>query len=373
MRLFEYQGKELFRRFGIRVPRSELAYGQEQVDRAVDLIGLPVVIKSQVLSGGRGKAGGIVMVNSRTEAETAAQRLFSLAIGGERPTALLVEEVCRHETERYLSVTLDRGKREFVVIASKGGGVDVESQTTGVVEEPVPADGLDNRMASSIATRLGVTGATSDDFRSTLLNLERLCRVEECELVEVNPLVVNADGDFVALDSKITLDDNSLFRHPEFSKLPPDDPLAGRAAEEGFAFVRLEGDIAVIGNGAGLVLSTMDMVADAGGKPACFLDLGGGSQKERVEAALRLARDLPNARRILINVFAGITRTSDVAEALKQVLLESGGTPPPLQPIYARISGAGEVEAALLLADSPVKLFRTPEEAVLAAVGAGSA
>ena len=151
-------------------------------------------------------------------------------------------------------------------------------------------------------------------------------------------------GRLIALDSKVVLDDNALFRHPEFSELPPEDPLEGEASKEGFSFVRLDGDIAVVGNGAGLVLSTLDLVADAGGKPACFLDLGGGSSSERVEAALRLVRKLPNAKRVLVNIFGGITRTTDVAAGLKNVVAEGG-----MQPIYARLSGAEEAQAKSLL------------------------
>jgi len=167
----------------------------------------------------------------------------------------------------------------------------------------------------------------------------------------------------VALDSKIILDDNALFRHPEFSRLPPEDPLEGEAAREGFAFVRLDGEIAVVGNGAGLVLSTLDLVTDAGGGPACFLDLGGGSQQDRVEAALRLVRRLPNARRILVNIFGGITRTTDVAAGLKNVITEE-----PMQPVYARISGAEEDEARRLLEGTAIRLYATAPEAVAAVV-----
>jgi succinyl-CoA synthetase beta subunit len=369
LRLFEYQGKELFVKYGIPVPRSRLAESPEQVLAAVDVIGLPAVIKAQVLSGGRGKAGGIVTVRSRGEAEVQARRIMSLRVAGEQTRGLLVEEAVEHEGEMYLSVSLDRGRREFVAIGAKKGGIEVESLAKGeMAEMPVPLEGLDEADAVSLSAKLGLAAQTASDFGSTLLNLERLSREEECELSEINPLAVRPDGSLVALDSKVVLDDNALFRHPEFSLLPPEDPLEGEAARSGFAFVRLDGDVAVVGNGAGLVLSTLDLVADAGGKSACFLDLGGGAQRERVESALRLVRKLPNSRAILVNIFGGITRTTDVAEGLMLVPSEVRGAR-----IYARISGAEETEAHALLSGTGIQVFRTARDAVLAAVQGASA
>ena len=366
MRLFEFQGKELFSRYGIPVPRSRLADTESQALSAVDELGLPVVIKAQVLAGGRGKAGGVVVVRTRDEAQREARRVLGLKVGGEPTRALLVEEASEHTEEMYVSVSLDRGKREFVGIASRSGGIEVESRAKGaMVEVPVPLEGLTADAASAVCTRLGLSGRTSDEFRSIFLKLERLSREEECELAEINPLAVHIDGSLVALDSKVVLDDNALFRHPEFSQIPPEDPLEGEAAKFGFAFVRLEGDVAVVGNGAGLVLSTLDLVADNGGRAACFLDLGGGAQRERVEAALRLVRGLPNARVVLVNIFGGITRTTDVAEGLREVLAE--GTMPP---VFARISGAEEEEAHALLSASGISVYLTAQEAVLAAIEA---
>ena len=364
LRLFEYEGKELFKRYGIQVPRSKVANGEAEAAAAVDELGLPAVIKAQVLSGGRGKAGGVAVVRTRQEAEREAARILQLSFGGEPTRALLVEEESEHADEMYLSVSLDRGNREFVALASRRGGTEVESQAKGsMVEVPVPLEGLTEAAASAMSLRLGLGGRTSSDFCSILLNLERLSREEECELVEINPLAARLDGSLVALDSKVVLDDNALFRHPEFSQLPPEDPLEGEATRFGFAFVRLEGDIAVVGNGAGLVLSTLDLVTDAGGSAACFLDLGGGAQRDRVEAAMRLVRGLPNARAILVNIFGGITRTTDVAEGLRDVLAEQ-----PMAAVYARISGAEEEEAHALLAEASVAVFRTAQEAVAAAV-----
>jgi len=364
MRLFEYQGKELFSKYGIRVPRSKLAGDESQALSAVEEIGLPAVIKAQVLSGGRGKAGGVVLVRTKDEAKREARRVLGLRVGGEHTRALLVEEASEHTQEMYLSVSLNRGRREFVALASRSGGTEVESLAKGaMVEVPVPLEGLTDDDSYTLSTKVGLYGRTSSEFRSILLKLERLSREEECELAEINPLAVRFDGSLVALDSKVVLDDNALFRHPEFSQLPPEDPLEGEAAKFGFAFVRLDGDVAVVGNGAGLVLSTLDLVSDFGGRAACFLDLGGGAQRDRVEAALRLVRGLPNARVILVNIFGGITRTTDVAEGLKDVISEA-----PMAPVFARISGAEEAEARALLSGSGLPVFRTAQEAVLAAV-----
>jgi succinyl-CoA synthetase beta subunit len=368
MRLFEYQGMELFSKYGIPVPRSKLVDNESHVLSAVEAIGLPAVVKAQVLSGGRGKAGGVVVVRTKEEAATEAKRILGLRVGGEPTKALLIEEVSERVEEMYLSVSLNRGRREFVALASRSGGTEVESQArVAMTELQIPLEGLTEESASALSVKLGLEGRTSSEFRSTLLKLERLSREEECELAEINPLAVQSDGSLVALDSKVVLDDNALFRHPEFSQLSPEDPLEGEAARFGFAFVRLDGNVAVVGNGAGLVLSTLDLVADAGGRAACFLDLGGGAQRERVEAALRLVRGLPGVRAILVNIFGGITRTTDVVEGLRDVVYEM-----PIAPVFARISGAEEAEAHAILSESGIPVFRTAQEAVLAAVKGAS-
>ncbi len=362
MRLFEYQAKELFRKYDIPVPKSILVRDPKEVRAAFTRLNHPVVLKAQVLAGGRGKAGGIVEVSSETDVVRDAKRIMDLEIGGERPSALLVEEVFIHDQEMYLSVTLDRGGRSFVVIASTAGGVDVEA-LAGKVVEKIPTSGLDSTGASEVAMRLGISSDKRTKFVVSLMKLERMSREEDCELAEINPLAIGKKGRLMALDAKVILDDNALFRHPEFSKLHPEDELEGEASRQGFAFVRLEGNIAVVGNGAGLVLSTLDLVVDAGGQPACFLDLGGGAQKDRVQAAVELVDKLPNADRILVNIFGGITRTTDVAEGIRSVLEGKS-----VKPIYARISGAEESEAKKMLHGTPVNLFPTAQQAVRAAV-----
>jgi len=362
VKLFEYQAKELLKEYGIPIPRSELARNLREAIAAFRRLPHPVVLKSQVLAGGRGKAGGILAASNEEQVTEAFAKIVNLEVGGERPSSVLVEASVPHEAEMYLSITLDRGARAFVVISSKAGGVEVESLKGRVVRK-ISNRGITKAEARSVAKKLHLSGEKRGRFLRILANLERLSREKECELAEINPLAVTKSGGLKALDAKVILDDNALFRHPEFSKLHPEDEFEGEASRQGFAFVRLEGNIAVVGNGAGLVLSTLDLVADAGGNPACFLDLGGGAQRERVEAAVNLVNKLPNADRILVNIFGGITRTTDVAEGIKSVI-EQGG----MKPIYARISGAEEREAREILTKTPVHLYPSPLEAVEAAV-----
>ena len=362
VRLFEYQAKQLFKQYALPVPKSVLVNDADEIRGAFASLKPPLALKSQVLAGGRGKAGGIALVNDPTEAEREARRIFSLTIGGERPNALLVEEVYPHEQEMYLSVTLDRGDRAFVTIAASAGGINVESMAGKVIRK-ISLDGIDADFAAEIASLLKLPSEQARQLVSILLSLERLAREKECELAEINPLAVGKDGVLMPLDAKVIIDDNALFRHPEFAKLHPEDEFEGEASRQGFAFVRLGGDIAVVGNGAGLVLSTLDLVGDAGGNPACFLDLGGGAQQERIEAALRLVNRLPGVDRILINIYGGITRTTDVAAGMNAVLAEGV-----VKPIYARVSGAEEEEARKLLAETPVRMYKTAPEAVEAVV-----
>lgn len=362
MRLFEYQAKDLFKQYGLSVPKSIRA---ESVDEAVQAFGKlkpPVAIKSQVLAGGRGKAGGIAIVDDPSKVRSEAQRIFGLAIGGEKPGSLLLEEAYPHDSEMYLSVTLDRGDQSFVTIAAAAGGVEVESMSGKVIRK-VPLEGIDEKFAADVASELKLPQDQAKQHVRILLSLERLAREKECELAEINPLAVGRDGALMPLDAKVIVDDNALFRHPEFAKLHPEDEFEGEASREGFAFVRLGGDIAVVGNGAGLVLSTLDLVGDAGGNPACFLDLGGGAQQERIEKALKLVNRLPGVDRILVNIYGGITRSTDVSAGIKAVLASG-----PVKPLYARVSGAEEEEARKMLAGTAVKLYPTAPEAVEAVV-----
>jgi succinyl-CoA synthetase beta subunit len=361
VKLFEYQAKKILKEYGIPVPPSLLARNVPEAIEAAKKIGYPVALKAQVLAGGRGKAGGVSIVDDDSKLEEEARRILSLSISGEKPSAILVEKAVRHGKEYYLSLTLDRGERSFVLIASPEGGVDVESLATKIVRK-IPNSGLDDKTAEEVASFLSEKEDEREKIKGIVLSLEKMEREKECELAEVNPLCMTENGP-IALDAKLSIDDNALFRHPEFLKLHPEDEFEGEASRQGFAFVRLEGNIAVIGNGAGLVLSTLDLVTDAGGSPACFLDLGGGAQRERVESALKLVNKLPNVDRILVNIFGGITRTTDVAEGILSV-----SSKVKLKPLFARISGAEEEEARKILERTDVRLYTTASEAVEAVV-----
>jgi succinyl-CoA synthetase beta subunit len=364
VKLYEYQAKELFRSAGIPLPNSVFVKGSAEAASAAEKVGLPVAVKSQVLAGGRGKAGGIAIAKTASEAREAGERIMGLVIGGEKPAGLLVESAYPHDSEMYLSVSLDRGERSFVAIGAVAGGVEVES-LSGKVMRKIPIEGLSEEAASAFARDLKLDSGKSSQLSAILLKLDRVSREKECELVEINPLAVGKDGSLMALDAKVIVDDNALFRHPEFSKLHPEDEFEGEASREGFAFVRLGGDIAVVGNGAGLVLSTLDLVGDAGGAPACFLDLGGGAQQDRIEAALRLVNRLPGVDRILVNIYGGITRTTDVAQGITTVMSEGK-----LKPVYARVSGAEEAEARKMLEGTPIMLYQSAPAAVEAVVKA---
>lgn len=363
MRLLEYEGKELFSSYGIKVPRSRLAMDAREAAAAAREIGFPAVIKAQVLSGGRGKAGGVVVVQTPEAAASEAGRILNLRVAGEPTRSLLVEESVDHVEELYLSVSLQRERRTFVALASRSGGMEVEASARGaMLELPVPLEGLSPEACRDFSGRLGLDGPVGSELSGVLERLERLAREKEAELAEVNPLALLRDGTFIALDSKLVLDDNALFRHPEFSRLPPEDPLEEVASRSGFAFVRLDGDIGVVGNGAGLVMSTLDLVADSGGRPACFLDLGGGAQRERMEAAIRLVLRMPGVRSVLVNIFGGITETVDMAEGIKDAA-SGGGIP-----VFARMRGQDEEEAWGILESSGIPVFARSEQAVEAAV-----
>ncbi|HZW84554.1 MAG TPA: ATP-grasp domain-containing protein, partial [Nitrososphaerales archaeon] len=247
MRLFEYQAKDLFRSYGIPIPNSILARDTAAVLDAFSKLKHPVAIKAQVLAGGRGKAGGISIVDDLDRARTESDRILSLSISGEKPSAILVEEAFPHEVEMYLSVTLDRGERSFVTIAASAGGVEVESMAGKVIRK-IPLEGISEGLATEVARELKLDPGVSPQFVSMLTTLEKLSREKECELAEINPLAIGKDGKLVALDAKVIIDDNALFRHPEFARLHPEDEFEGEASRQGFAFVRLGGDIAVVGN-----------------------------------------------------------------------------------------------------------------------------
>lgn len=363
MRLLEYQSKRLFSSVGIKTPRGSVARVEQDAVDAARRLGLPVVLKSQVAVGGRGKAGGIVKVDRESDLSESFRRVKNLAIGGLRPEVILVEEAAPYQKELYVSIVLDRGLRRFILIASAEGGIEVES-SGGRLTVPLQDGQVSKESAKELGGKLGLGGASLDDFVDIAVKLSTLSSKIEAVLAEINPLAVLRDGRLVALDAKVDVDDSAIFRHPELAQFSAAESLEAEAAKEGFAFVELDGSLAVIGNGAGLVLSTLDLVVDNGGKPACFLDLGGGASKDRIYAALELVNRFPKASKILLNVFGGITRCTDVALGVREAY-EKGVIS---KPLAARISGAGQEEALQILRGLPVKVYTTIEETLKAAM-----
>jgi succinyl-CoA synthetase beta subunit len=361
MRLYEYQAKELLRKEGVTVPKSIPVTTLEAASKAAESLSSPVMLKAQVLQGGRGKAGAIVKASSMVEVETAFKKLMATPISGATPSLILMEEFLPHTREIYLSVVLDRGKRCYVMIISAEGGVEVEN--VGEKHTLELRREVDELRLDRVASELKLN-SMKEEFKRIAKHLVNVANNIEAELVEINPLVFDDNGRAVALDAKIITDDNALFRHPEIANLIEKGSLEAQAERRGFSFVELDGDIAVVGNGAGLVLSSLDLVSDAGGKPACFLDLGGGSSAETVKAAVKLVGEWPKANTVFLNIFGGITRCEDVATGLIAALEEGSLT----KKVYARISGAGEEQARMMLKDRPIKMYSSAKEAVTALI-----
>ena len=365
MRLLEYQGKELFDQYGIRIPRSHLANTLDEAKEGARKLGYPIVLKSQLTVGGRGKAGAIVKCKSEEELEPKFNELVHKEVKGELPRGILLEEMADIRKELYLSLFLNRSKRCYSLISSAEGGVDIESAANRVVVD-VPVDGLRPQTAEDTAGKLGLTGKTVASFVDFTTRLSRLVNEKEAELAEINPVAILKDDSLLALDSKVIIDDNALFRHPDLRKYERISELEKQAEISGFSLVELDGNIAIIGNGAGLVMSTLDMVTDAGGRAGAFLDFGGRATTETIYEALKVISMIDKIDAILVNLFGGIVRTNLVAQAIldayKNDLINV--------PVFARISGAESEKAKEMLNGSRAKLYNTVEEAIAAAVAA---
>ncbi|MEM3159873.1 MAG: ATP-grasp domain-containing protein [Nitrososphaera sp.] len=365
MRLLEYQGKELFDQYGIRIPRSHLANTVEEAREGAKKIGIPLVLKSQLTVGGRGKAGAILKVKSEAELAPKFNELVHKEVKGELPRGILLEEMADIKKELYLSLFLNRSKRCYSLISSAEGGVEIESAGNKVVVD-IPVDGLTPQVAEDTATKLGLTGNAAVAFVDLTTKLSKLASEKEAELAEINPVAILGDGSMLALDAKVIIDDNAMFRHPELKKYEHVSELEKQAEVSGFSLVELEGNIAIIGNGAGLVMSTLDLVADAGGKAGAFLDFGGRATTETIYEALRVVSQIKRVEAILVNLFGGIVRTDLVAQGLLDAYKNNVIT----VPVFARISGAESERAKQMLQGSRAKLYNTVEEAIQAAVAA---
>lgn len=369
MKLYEYMGKEIFRRYGIPVPQGQVAAAPGEAAAAARHLG-PCVLKAQVLAGRRGKGGGIKFPASPAEAEGLAAELLGSEVAGAKVEKVLIEEKLAIEQELYLAVTVDTALRCPVVLASAAGGMDIEE----VPEEQIVRYALDVHLGLStylgreIARRLGLRGKKSQEFAEIAVRLYRIFKDLDAELVEINPLAVTAAG-LVAADAKITVDDEALFRHPDLPRVVEGSELEKRAKELDLAFVQLDGDIAVMANGAGITMATLDTVQLYGGRPANFLDAGGGAGVEQTARALEILL-ATNPKVVFINIFGGITRCDDVARAFAQVKQSREIN----VPVVIRLSGTNEEEGLRILEACGIGAYSDMQAAARRAVElAGSA
>ena len=357
MDLYEYQGKELFKRFGIPVSEGRLATTPEEARAAAAELGGQVVVKAQVLTGGRGKAGGVKLAGGPDDAEQKARDILGLDIGGHVVRKLWIERASDIAKEYYLSVTFDRGAKKPLFMLTTEGGVEIEQ----VAEENPDAlsrlhvDPLEGYQAYQ-ARRLIYGAAIGDpnEQKQILAIVEKLyrCFIEsDAMLCEVNPLIVTPDGEVKALDSKFTVDESALFRHPDVAEMrdvEAADPLETFAREKGVTYVKLDGDVGILGNGAGLSMSTVDVVVVAGGRPANFCDLGGGGDAQGVVEALEVITRDPQVKSIFFNIFGGITRCDEVARGILAALEKMQIS----LPIVVRLDGTNAEEGRRILADA---------------------
>ena len=364
MKLLEYQGKELFKYYGINVPKSYLAKNIEEAKLGSERIGFPFVLKSQLTVGGRGKAGAILKCKNEKELVEKFDELMNKEVKGEKPKTILLEEMAEIKSEFYLSLYLNRTKRCYSIIASSQGGIEIESGDNTIIFDIPNLNEISSELASEVAGKMNLNNSEKNTFIDLIKKLSKLIYEKEAELAEINPLAMLDGGKFVALDAKVIIDDNALFRHDDIKKYEHLSELESQARNNGFSFVELDGDIAIIGNGAGLVMSTLDMVTDAGGKAGAFLDFGGRATTESIYQALKVISKVDKIRVILVNLFGGIVRTDLVAQAI----LNAYNDDTIKVPVFARITGAESEKARELLENSKARLFNTVEEAINAAV-----
>jgi len=364
MNLHEYQSKELFTSYGIPVPKGLVAAtGSEAAAAARKIGGSKWVVKAQVHAGGRGKAGGVKLVDSPEAAEQAAdamigQQLITHQTGPEGLPIrqVFVEEGSKIARELYVSLVLNRDKGHVAFIASAAGGMDIEEVAAHTPEKIIrvninPATGLQPSQCRVLAYGLGLEGKQLDEFAKIASALYKLYLEKDCSLLEINPLIVNGDGKLVALDGKINIEDNALFRQKDIAKLrdsSQEDAMERAAAEHELNYVSLDGDIACMVNGAGLAMATMDLIQLHGGSPANFLDVGGGATRERVTEAFNLILSNKNVRAILVNIFGGIVRCDMIAEGIIAAVKDVGVS----VPVVVRIEGTNAELGRKILADS---------------------
>ncbi len=372
MKIHEYQAKEIFAKYGIPIPFEQLATTPDQAVKAAEAVGLPVMVKAQVLVGGRGKAGGVKKADTLEEVKTKATAILGMNIKGVEVKKVLLYKARDIAQEFYLGITVDRRNRCPVMMVSAAGGVEIEEvarQTPELIHklEIDPIMGLRAFEARALGFKVMTDAKMALSFAGIAVRLSRLFFDYDCSIAETNPLVVTREHEMIALDAKIVFDDNGLERHPELEalrELAPDEEKEHEAKELGFSYIKLSGTVGCIVNGAGLAMATMDLIKRYGGEPANFLDIGGSSSPEKMANAMRILLEDKNVKSILINIFGGITRCDDVAQGLLDVASKVKIE----QPIVVRLTGTNEDRAGELLKGSALVPVRTMAEGVQKAI-----
>ena len=365
MDLYEYQGKELLRHYDLETLPGVVAGTPEEAGRAAETLGGTVAIKAQVLTGGRGKAGGIKVVSGPREAEEVAGKILGMDIRGHTVRRVYVEGGAEIDREFYLSITVDRSAKQPLILFSTEGGVDIEEVAETKPEAIVrlhvdPLVGLLPYQVREIVLAAGLEGDAAKGVGRTLTHLYEAFKGLDASLVEINPLVFTKDGRVLTLDAKVTVDNSSLYRHQDIAGLhdvEAADPHEQRALEVGLQYVKLDGDIGILGNGAGLVMSTLDVVAQAGGEPANFCDVGGGADAEEISIALDIVTSNEQVRSVLFNIFGGITRGDEVARGLLAAIERTGIT----LPIVVRLDGPNAEEGRRILSENTPQNVHTEQ------------
>jgi succinyl-CoA synthetase beta subunit len=373
MKLHEYQAKDIFAEAGIPVPESRLAASVDEVMEAVEDIGYPAAIKAQVHVGGRGKAGGIKIATSEEEAREAAEDILGMDLKGYTVEKVLVESGVDFENELYVGVTMDRGEGKPVAMVSTQGGVNIEEvaeeNPDAIAREHIdPAFGLHPYQARKVVYEAGIERDVANDVASILTTLYDLYEEKDASDIEINPVMITSDREVVAADAVMNVDDDALFRHPDLAEMEDEaaeDELERKANDYGFDYVRLSGNVGIIGNGAGLVMTTLDLVDHYGGQPANFLDIGGGAKAERVTQALDMVFSDENVDAVVFNIFGGITRGDEVAKGINEALEGFDEIP---KKVVVRLAGTNAEEGMEILNTDLVEVEKTLEDAVQQAV-----
>ncbi|MEO0083566.1 MAG: ADP-forming succinate--CoA ligase subunit beta [candidate division WOR-3 bacterium] len=367
MKIHEYQAKEIFRKYNIPTTKEKIAFSLAEAKAVTQELQYPIVVKAQVLVGGRGKAGGVKLVKTEQELVSAVNAILGMKIKGLTVKKVLLAEAVKIDVEYYVGITVDRESQTAVLIASASGGVDIEEVAAKTPEKIIkesidPLLGLKSYQVRNIGYKLFDDTSLVNSFISIATALYKIFVDLDCSLVEINPLV-KSDNKLIAIDAKIVFDDNALFRHPELLSLrdlDAEEPLEVQAKQADLSYVKLEGNVGCVVNGAGLAMATMDLIKRYGGNPANFLDIGGSSSPEKMRTAMKILTTDKNVKAILVNIFGGITRCDDVAQGLLWAIKEENIK----LPIVARLVGTNQEQARSLLLNSPIIFAETMTEAV---------